>query len=96
MRCGTRREGGRHRSLPVDRAGLLALLENECERWRRVRVGLNRTASDRQEPALAPDLPTNVARLFQTACKAVWNLQVAVDKALMDLHPSREQRTALV
>jgi hypothetical protein len=91
---GTRRQGGRYRRLPDERARLLGVLERECDRWRRMRAALNRKPEYGREPASLAGLPIALVQLVDFASKAIGDLQEAVDKALKRLHPNRVQRMA--
>jgi hypothetical protein len=92
-RFGTRRAGGRRPSIPDQLAPLLAVLERDCERWRRLYVAL---ASPKQCPKpkhlLMADLPAAVHQQLKAVNERIQGLHSAVVSELQALRPSRSMR----
>jgi hypothetical protein len=77
-RFGSGAQGGRRRRLPDDRAGRLAVLERECESWRRLGAALDRVwAGGRQGESVG-----TILRQMKVATAAVAKLHRALDAAL--------------
>jgi hypothetical protein len=95
-RFGTRREGGRRRSVPHDLASFLVQAESVCETWRRWAEELSRDADEVDaRHILMADLPSNLRKQIRVISQEVWKLHRDVVKELNQLQPDREIRDVL-
>lgn len=75
---GTRKNGGRQRSVPSDRKGLLSLIEHECDCWKRWCSSLRRESKGKVP---ADVLPAEVQTKLDQIEKLVKKLQNAAKDA---------------
>jgi hypothetical protein len=96
MRFGTRREGGRRRSVPDDLPSFLVQAEKLCEIWRRWVEELSRDPDEFDEKhILLADLPLKLRKQIKAISGQVWQLHQDVAKELIQLQPHREARGVL-
>jgi hypothetical protein len=96
MRFGTRREGGRRRSVPHDLPSFFVQAEKLCEVWRRWVEELSRDPDqvDEEHIRLA-DLPLKLRKQITAISGQIWQLHQDVAKELIQLQPGREVREVL-
>jgi hypothetical protein len=96
MRFGTRREGGRRRSVPDDLPSFFVQAEKLCEVWRRWVEELSRDPDQvDEEHILLADLPLKLRKQITAISGQIWQLHQDVVEELKQLQPDREIREVL-
>ena len=95
-RYGTRRAGGRRRTIPPDLTDFLVQLEGMCEEWRRWKEELSRDpAGVTEEHVFLTDLPDDLRTQIRAVSKRIRTLHRAVSEKLNQVQPDREIRGVL-